>query len=148
MSEKGIKYKEGEIHTFRIKNLVEMSGMEQYYVLEDEKGGKQLLNASYYETYNFKIGDLIRCRVDHINCSGRIFLEPEHPYYKEGEVYEFVVDEIDMIHNKMDISIFEVRVRDIFGGIAFCRQEQKVPHYYEKGDVVKCKVERVKKGSL
>ncbi len=148
MSERGIKFKEGDIHEFRIKNLVEMSGMEKYYVLEDKKGGKQMLNAEYYESYNFKIGDTVRCRVDHINCSGRIFLEPEHPYYKEGEEYEFVVDEIDVIHNKMDISVFEVRVRDIFGGTAFCRQEQKVPYYYEKGYVVKCKVERVKKGSL
>jgi hypothetical protein len=148
MSESGIKFKEGHSYEFLIKNLVEMSGMEKYYVLQDETGGKQLLKSDFYDKYNLQIEQRIKCRIDHINCSGRIFLEPEHPYYKEGEVYEFVIEEIELIRDKLDIPIYEIKVRDVFGEIAFCRMEQKIPVYYSKGHVVKCRVERVKKGSL
>jgi hypothetical protein len=125
-----------------------MSGMEKFYVLQDETGGKQLLKAEFYDKYNLQIDQYINCRIDHINCSGRIFLEPEHPFYKEGEVYDFIIEEIELVQDIMDSTVYEIKVKDIFGEPAFCRVEHKIPIFYSKGHTLKCKVERVKKGSL
>jgi hypothetical protein len=47
--------------------------------------------AVYYEAYGFKPGDEIVCKIDRINCTGRIFLEPKHPVYNEGIIYTFDV---------------------------------------------------------
>ena len=89
MSEENITYTEGQTYKYMIKNHIDLSKNEKFYVLEDQAGRKQLLNSEYYEKYNFKIGQSINCRLDHINCSGKIFLEPEHPFYMEGKVYDF-----------------------------------------------------------
>ena len=60
-----------------------------YYVLQDLNGLKHFLPAGYYRNYGFQPGDEISCKIEKINCTGRIFLEPKHPTYAEGEIYEF-----------------------------------------------------------
>jgi hypothetical protein len=60
-------------------------------VLQDINGLKHFMPAAYYEAYGFKPGDEIQCKIDRINCTGRIFLEPKHPVYNEGNIYIFEV---------------------------------------------------------
>jgi hypothetical protein len=82
---------EGEWFPFRIHNIVQLQDNEWYYVLLDINGLKHFIPAEYYKNYGFKIGDEITCKIDRINCTGRLFLEPKHPYYNEGEIYTFEV---------------------------------------------------------
>jgi len=75
---------EGDWFPFRITKFVQLQDNSWYYVLQDINGLKHFMPAGYYKDYGFSIGIQIKCKIDRINCTGRIFLEPEHPYYQEG----------------------------------------------------------------
>jgi len=61
----------------------------EYYLLVDEHQQRFLLPAEYYRSYGLKPGTRIDAVVDHVNCNGRIFLEPEHPRFKTGSMARF-----------------------------------------------------------
>jgi hypothetical protein len=82
---------EGGNFPFRVHNRVQLQDNAWYYVLQDINGLKHFMPAVYYEAYGFKPGDEIVCKIDRINCTGRIFLEPKHPVYNEGIIYTFDV---------------------------------------------------------
>ncbi len=79
---------EGQWYTFRILKVVSLGEDEGWFVMQDPNGYKILLPKGFYEDYGFAPGQSVSCRVDKINCNGRMFLEPGHPHYKEGEVYD------------------------------------------------------------
>jgi hypothetical protein len=79
--------KERKTYTFNIIKETELPDGENFYVLLASDKSRHLLPCKYYYNYSFKVGQTINCRIDKINCTGRIFLEPEHPLYKEKETY-------------------------------------------------------------
>ncbi len=101
---------EGDWFPFRIHNLVHLQDDAWYYILEDVNGLKHFMPAEFYEFYNMKPGDEIICKIDKINCTGRIFLEPKHPIYIEGEKYSFDILFMPGQNNKNMIL-----VKDYFG---------------------------------
>jgi hypothetical protein len=86
-----IKLEEGLILEFMVQNKVKLQDDLDYYVLEDPNGTRHFIEAGLYSRYNIKTGEQIHCRIDKINCTGRVFLEPLHPYYKEGRLYDFLL---------------------------------------------------------
>lgn len=60
-----------------------------YYVLVDEQQQRFLLPVEHYRSYGLKPGLKINAIVDHVNCNGRVFLEPEHPRFKTGVLARF-----------------------------------------------------------
>lgn len=82
-------FREKEWVLMKIVNRVIFHQSESYFILLDQFGNKHLMNSNYYKNYGLEIGMEIRCRIDKINCKGKIFFEPEHPYYKENECFEF-----------------------------------------------------------
>lgn len=148
MSDSNINNKEGQILKFLLKKHLEFSETEKYFVLEDQSGRKQLLNSKFYERYNFKIGQYINCRVDHINCSGKIFLEPEHPHYKEDDIYNFTIEKIEHTKNISGEDNLLINFIDVLGNTAFCIIEDDSSDNYTVGQSISCKLERIKKGKL
>ena len=143
-----ISYKEGQTVRFKINKHIELSENENYYVLEDQSGRKQLLKSDFYENYNFKIGQDINCRVDHINCSGKIFLEPEHPVYKEDEFYDFIIAKIETSKNRLEEQTLHFSFIDAIGNTAICITENETREDYSVGQKISCKLERIIKGRL
>jgi hypothetical protein len=84
-------FTEGEWHYFEVQKLMQITGEEKYYLLESAQGNRMLMMAEYYDSYGILPGTSIQCIVDKINCSGKMYLEPAHPYYKAGESYLFKV---------------------------------------------------------
>lgn len=104
-------FKEGEWYSFSIIRIIDVPGNGKHYVLAHESGRKLLLPAEYYVKYNIAENTTIRCRVDKINCTGQIFIEPEHPVYKIGNTYHFKVKQIsgmliDGVESLMVIDVF------------------------------------------
>lgn len=62
-----------------------------YYVLEDEKKRRFLLPALHYRQYGFVLNQEVKAVVDHINCNGRIFIEPDHPLFSPGKLARFTL---------------------------------------------------------
>lgn len=90
------KLEEGELYTFRILKHLNFEG-EQFYILETPLKNRITIPAEPYKKYQLKIGEELRCKVDKISCSGKMYLEPEHPFYKVGETYWFDIVEIKTI---------------------------------------------------
>jgi hypothetical protein len=133
---------EGEWFPFIIHNLVKLQDEEWYYVLKDINGLKHFMSANYYEHYGFKPGDEILCKIDRINCTGRIYLEPKHPFYTEGEIYDFEVLNVSDLNNEIMLKVK-----------GFSKNIVEVPVFNMKNveikerKMVKCIVKTIKKGT-
>jgi hypothetical protein len=87
-----LNFREKDSAILKIVNRVKFHGNDSFFIVQDIFGDKHLLNASYYSAYDFEIGQEIICRVDKINCKGKVFFEPSHPIYIEGSDYDFRKD--------------------------------------------------------
>lgn len=138
---------EGAVYPFRIIKTVSLGPEDDYYVLEDPNGYKILLTKSYYEGYGFRTGETIDCRVDKINCNGKVFLEPMHPFYREGEAYFFDFVCKDKLKNILNKEEHFFIVRDRLGKDWKVRiHDKKV--WDNPPKQIKCLLVRIKKGQL
>lgn len=131
------KLEQGKYYDFKVIKLVSLDEGGQFWVLEDPFGFRQLLNSEYYDLYNITPGITLNCKVDKINCTGKIYLEPQNPFYKEGETYDFNVIYASPLHNR-----FQVVVKDEFG------DEHTVSTLRNPGKTALCRVDRIKKGVI
>jgi hypothetical protein len=134
---------EGEWYHFKIHNLVLLQDESYYYVLTDINGMKHFMPSEYYSDYKLNIGDEILCKIDRINCTGRIFLEPAHPFYKEGEIYLFNIESYQIQGN--DITLL---VKGIIGNSIKITVNDIDINSVATRKTVSCNVQNIKKGEL
>jgi hypothetical protein len=89
---------EGNWYNFKIVKSIDIAD-EEYFVLETPLKTRILLPQEPYHLYHFSINQSILCKVDKISCSGKIYLEPKHPYYQINNTYLFNFVEIINVHN-------------------------------------------------
>ena len=135
-----MKFEVDSWYFFKIEKVSDIPEKGIYYVLFHESGRKMLLNAQYYVEYNFKIGQTIECRVDKVNCTGQVFLEPRHPIYGEGSIYSFKKLSIKENVDKT----FNLLVKDTFGNIMEVYLSDK--DEIADDEYVSLKVDKIKKG--
>lgn len=142
-----IKLEEGIIYPFEITSKIDLPDGNEYFVLKDPNNVKHLLLTRYYKKFNFKLGQTILCRIDKINCNGKIYLEPEHPHYKLGHTYEFpfqsIEDYKDNIGSLYQFAIFT----DIFDN-EIKLPVDVLPKKISPGLPLKFSVSRIKKGRV
>ncbi len=135
------RLEEGMNYIFTVEKNVEISPESKYFVLRDQAGYRMLLPAEPYKTYPIKTGETIRCRVDKINCSGQIFLEPEHPVFSEGKIYEFTVSGISHSNGLPELQLTgedgKTHSMEISNQQSFLSQQK-----------IQLRIERIKKGKL
>ena len=119
------------------------------HILQDETGKKTSLAVKYYTHYNFTIGEQINCRLDKINCAGKIYFEPDPPFYKIGKDYFFKFLYFDDRTEKKSCKTISVMiVEDIY------KLECTVMPGIWQNDInfnpkfIKCKVLKISKGRL
>lgn len=103
---------EGKTYSFSIVSLVEMPD-GNFFVLSDSNGKKYMLPENQYQDYELKEGTTINCRVDKINCTGKIFLEPQHPLFTKNKIYNFTYLGKTQIINSYDEKELQLLVLDI-----------------------------------
>lgn len=134
-------FREGEWHNFTVTKVIDVPGSGKQFVLTHESGKKLLLPVEFYVKYNIAVNSTIQCRIDKINCTGQIFIEPRHPFYKTGGAYSF---RVKYITDSVLDEIQNLTVCDIFGN--------KIEVFVPKGTIntgqaeVKLKVIGIKKG--
>lgn len=143
----GARLEEGETYSFRILRSISMNEGEDYLVLEDPKNYKILLPASHYQQYGFSAGQQIACRVDKINCNGRIYLEPLHPHYREGELHPFSCVRSERQEDERGEVVLYLVVMDMHG------REWRVRTWDQSlwdnpPDTIRCLLRRIRKGRL
>jgi len=144
----GKKLFEGETYAFDFIKLVPLSDHMNYMLMEDPYGIRHLVPYEFYLRYNLQPGDVVHCRVDKINCTGRVYLEPAHPQYQTGSVERFSYVGISQEKQKdgdKDTEYSVLVVADIFGNEI--RVDMPAGYSVEpvNGSVL-CKIEGFKKG--
>jgi len=149
-----LRLREGKVYPFRITGTIELPDGSKYFILSDPNLVKHLLSQKYYENYYFEPGQLIDCRVDKINCNGKIYIEPLHPFYRLGKKYDFPFVRFSMHRPKNGTTESFAVFEDIFGN------EVKIPwdtNYcglsgsqtdLKAGDTMKLTVVRIKMGQI
>jgi hypothetical protein len=134
---------EGESYPFSIFKKIRWENKE-CFVLIDRWERKLLLDASPYPAYNLRVEENIQCRIDKINCSGKIFLEPEHPLYKEKGIYDFKIKKIEEITDKFGDRVYALHMDSETEAIARTSNTSN----YKIDDIIRCKIGRLKKGII
>ncbi|HOP12720.1 hypothetical protein [Lentimicrobium sp.] len=139
------KLEEGKTYIFSFLKLVTLADGEAYMVMEDPFGIRHMLLYRYYKQYDLQPDTAVRCRVDRINCTGRVFLEPEHPFYKPGTSAVFPVIRAGFRNAEYSVNRV-ILVKDIFDN----EIEVVIPPEYRDnimaGARVECTVKLIRKG--
>ncbi|MEE4176681.1 MAG: hypothetical protein V2I46_04155 [Bacteroides sp.] len=139
---------EGKSYVFRLLGKLELGRGEPFLVMLDPFGYKMLVPAGFYADYGLKEGQKVVCKIDKISCSGKMYLEPQHPHYEEGKYYDFEVISLGCRNNLIGSKEWCYRVRDIFGLEWIVKRnppEEETSGWPEK---IQCLVVRIKKGQL
>ncbi|OQX99016.1 MAG: hypothetical protein B6I20_10415 [Bacteroidetes bacterium 4572_117] len=147
------KFVEGQSYQFRYVKKVSLD--EDFFVFEDFAGERYLIPAYYYKNYGFEYEALINCTVTRIDCSGKVSLEPEHPFYKLGSTYDFHFKGLDISeeedYNKYSGSfrkrkVYELIVLDIYGNehTVSPYEWQKRKNYHPR--YISCRILKIIKG--
>lgn len=129
-------------YPFRVVKLITLHEQKKFWILEDCNGFRHLLNASYYYDYGISPNQTIICKVDKINCSGKIYLEPNHPVYQEGNIYSFPIAHSVKIDSLQSELASVVTVIDVF------QHQWSLSMSLSSADSCLCRVDRIKKGQL
>jgi hypothetical protein len=86
-----LKIREGKEYKFLVEKELTMPDNSRHFVFIGPDNNKYLVPESRYSNYGISPGSVIKCRVDRVNCKGEVFLEPENPWYKEGQSHDFEV---------------------------------------------------------
>jgi len=135
-----MKLNEGENHFFHVISIVNIVEEGDFYLLRHNTGRRILVPVKPYLKYNIKTGQQLNCRVDKVNCTGKVFLEPKHPVYEEGRNYPFKI-----------VSIHQENTNNQYFLISDCFNNQiRVPFIGHnnkiEGEEIILKVDRIKKG--
>ena len=142
-----MKLQEGQNYLFKLEGLIELPDGKLFHRLSDPNDIKHLLPAEPYDKFGLESKEEIICHVDKINCSGKIFLEPEHPFYKINKEYLFPVIGFEEIENSENRLETEIILKEKTG------KKVRVPaDWFPKvkkiGEEIWCRVGRIKKGEL
>jgi hypothetical protein len=140
------KFSEGEWHQFLVVKKLEIPEEKSYYLLESKMGNRLLMTAEHYENYGIKAGDTLNCHVDKINCSGKIYLEPENPYYKVGQIHQFeVLGKKEIADQKGRIKTqYFIRGTNNLEGYAELTERKDIPGTGK----IKARINKIRKGIL
>lgn len=142
-----IPLEEGKYYPFKITGSVVLPDGSDCLILSDVNGVKHLLYHEYYLSYNLKLNQEVRCRIDKINCTGKIFIEPEHPFYKLGQTYSFVFDRyIELENADGEIEKLAVLLNGYREDIYLSADWVEKP--FIPGEKVTAVVEKIKKGRV
>ncbi len=134
-------------YEFLVKKKINVLGLGEQFVMQLPDGTKHLMPSKPYEKYPILEGQKIRCYIDKINCVGKVFLEPEHPYYKRGEEYEFDIKFISERFYKRGKYRRKIFVKDHNGDMSEAIP-YKFNYDFDATSLQKCKVIGLRKGKV
>jgi hypothetical protein len=131
--------KEGHFYPFNYVKCVKLEDNNLYMILEDHYGIRHFIEHEHYKNYSLSLNSIVNCLVAKINCTGRIYLEPEHPIYKVGEEYHFEVASLIQTEEGVLISVY-----DCYGNILSFKTETERSEISK--DQIPARVVDIKKG--
>jgi hypothetical protein len=137
----------GNEFLFSVEKKIKLPDGE-YFILLADFNQKYLLPTEFYFEFNIKVGDKIKCRIDKLNCNGKVFLEPKHPIYDVGDkdVFTFLEIESRLTRKTKDKYLVRKAIGDkTKRAITLIENENNSPSQNEKWF---CEINKIKKGEL
>jgi len=139
--------REKETCIFRVLRQIVLPDDTESWVLTLDGDDRYLLPAGFYAGYGIREGMALRCRIDKINCTGRIYLKPEHPEYREGECYRFTYVGEEQFTDRMGNRLRRVLLHGLHS------ERHDILTFpgggrWETGSDIDVVVQRIKKGRL
>ncbi len=131
--------KEGHYYPFNYVKCVTLEDNNLYMILEDQYGIRHFVEHEHYKNYNLSLNSVINCLVAKINCTGRMYLEPEHPVYKIGGEYNFDLASSVQTEDGLFLSVY-----DCFGNLLSVRTDDTTSEISDSQ--ILAKVSDIKKG--
>lgn len=131
-----MKFEEGEYHDFFVVKEVSLPEEGVFYLLRHKSGRRLMLPVDTYRNYNISANTTLKCRIDKVSCTGKVYLEPIHPRYKEGKIYSFKLVNVTKEKNL-------ITLEDIYGNLI--HQELNSNDFVIQ-NTIRMKVLRIKKG--
>jgi len=148
LKKKSRKIQEGKQYTFEVTGITDSPDRGSCWVLKDPFGYKHLITKAVYEDYRIVPGTSIQCSVDKINCDGKVFIEPEHFYYKPGDIYSFdFLHFVNQVNEYGDKDLLAL-VNDQFGNKTHVLLKLGSISVLNPPSKIECRLERIKKGRL
>ncbi len=140
-----MKLEEGEIHTFQVLKRISIPEEGDFFQVRHSSGRRLLIPEKYYLNYNILPGSTIKCKVDKVSCTGKVYLEPTHPYYKEGGEYPFLIIERGSCNIEENNS-YKIIVEDVFQNMIEALVYHDIYSTSAVGSIINLKVLQIKKG--
>ena len=139
---------EGKSYGFEIRKMIKLSDDQNYYIMIDPFGKKHLMFDKDFINYGFNTGDIIICLVDKINCNGKIFLEPKHPFYVTGKVFEFEFIGIANIESSKKVKQTALLINDNYQSKAVLVDVEQSKYHDFVSRKVKAEIVYIKKAVI
>ncbi|MEZ5011576.1 MAG: hypothetical protein R2744_08295 [Bacteroidales bacterium] len=142
-----MKIEEGKVYSFEVVKDIDFEGIG-YHILLGPDSKRYMLPSERYRSYGIATGKKINCRVDKINCKGEVFLEPEHPYYRENQPYYFEVYGRDTRVDRGGVKHEVLLVKDINGSLIPVPVSVTDGSEYRPGEQIKLMIGKIAKGNI
>jgi hypothetical protein len=142
-----VKLIEGKKYHFLVEKELTLPDNSKHFLVIGPDDKKYLIAAERYSQYGITPGNSIRCKIDKVNCRGKVFLEPQNPWYTEGRSYNFPVEGIETYTDNYGATHKVLIVSDKAGN-KISLPLGVIKSVPEKGGYVNLKVERISKGRI
>jgi hypothetical protein len=142
-----VKLIEGRKYQFLVEKELTLPDNSNHFLVTGPDAKKYLIPAGRYSHYGITPGNVIKCRIDRVNCKGEIFLEPQNPWYSEGKSYSFTVKGTEERTDNSGIKHKVVVVTDKAGSKIIV-PPGVLNSFPSRGSKIKLKVQRITKGKL
>lgn len=140
------RFSVGETISVIVVKLIAIPGDAEYYLLETIEKNRLLLPVEPYRNFGINIGQALKCRVDKINCSGRIFIEPLHPTFVKGQKYDFEIISSSEVLDRKGRVHRQVQLKSVMGQVYYSRFDKSL--MFSNGSIISCYFEGTRKGRL
>lgn len=148
-----VKYIEGQVYEFKFVKKVFID--EEYLVFEDKYDERYVIPSMHYRHYSLTKGEMVKCLITRVDCSGKLSFEPEHPFYSIGGTYDFDFIKVNITEDTeydpnsgraVKTKDYTLIVSDKDGNehMVIPKSWQKKKNY--KTDTIKCRLIKIVKG--
>lgn len=139
-------FHEGDILKVWLKKQIQLPDDKEYYLVEDENKNRFMIPVMAEWQQIFQQYDNFICRVDKINCSGKIYLEPMHPHYQIGQSYPFRFTKLDKVKSDLEEVRYLLFFTDEFNNSITLLSLSK-PNF-AVNSIVNARIAQIKKGTI
>lgn len=137
----------GQEMVFNIIKVDKMLESDELYILKSQSGYKASLKVKHFSSYGFEVGDTIKCEVYGYTGLGELRVEPENPFYKTGETYEFEIAKTNTYSDKgYDVGSDVLTLIDISGKRCGIKLTERIASEAKSKTRLKCRVVGFRKG--